>query len=188
MVCCWSETAELFISQFKVYGTEEAIAKWQTCVEEAKIYMTWAFFHQYWKHKWFLAWRWSHRWTGLRWHMKTQKWVSPSERQVHFGKTWIYLPIVGSLHTILYHSSIWFLCQIALIQLLVVWFSTSSNTVSITHMCLNAHVYGSIYVIIWEWSKVNVQINESNKYIIEKSRITLVDNFRRTSVKWKFIL
>lgn len=25
-------------------GTEEAIAKWQTCVEEAKIYITWAFF------------------------------------------------------------------------------------------------------------------------------------------------
>lgn len=87
----------------------------------------------------------SHRWTGLRWHMSIQKWVRiPSENCKCILAKYGFVPyIVGSLHTAFAYSSIWFLCQIALIQFLVVWLSSSLNTVNIPNVYWNVHVYCS---------------------------------------------
>ena len=119
----------------------------KTCVGEAKIYDM-SFFSLVLEAQVILGLKVSHRWTGLRWHMKTQKWVRfPSENwKCILARDELVPYIVGSLHTTIAHSSIWFLCQIALIQFLVVWFSTSSNIASIPDIYWNVHVYGSIFM------------------------------------------
>lgn len=152
MVSSWSEDRYMEYSFLIQGGTKEAIAKgtdlaWEYVLEKQEsIWYDWVFFFHGLKTQVILGLKVSHRWTGLRWHMRIQKWVRfPSENWKCILAKDEFVPyIVGSLHTTLAHPSIWFLCQIALIQFLVVWFSISSNTANIPDIYWNVRVYGSI--------------------------------------------